>query len=277
MSKLKKIITIILILFCLGYFYTYLFNAKNHVEEIVENANISEDKELLKYIDNKIEEAEISQNKQFICSLGFTTLTFFISLYFQYKENKTANTYKIMEELPRTIEEINILITILLSNNSYKKMIDTIDSKILSEFDRNEIQEIFEYDNKAKTNIFNQIEKIVKRDKMQEKYDKYLKENFREEKYKVIYPMKFTKFIEDTLDKMNFLCENIIKTNPKNIYEQYNTIFLSSIRKLSIIIAKDNKNAIDKKYTNIIKLYKKWLRRKNIKIYIHNLKYSIWK
>ena len=57
---------------------------------------------------------------------------------------------------------------------------------------------------------------------------------------------------------MNFLCEIIIINDSKFIYEQYNTIILDSICKLSIIIAKDNKNIINKKYIKIIKLYNKW-------------------
>lgn len=279
MLRLRGKIAIILILIlCYAIFYFNILGTRT-IEEVVENGKITyefEEEDVIKYIDKKVEELQKSQEEaqketqksqdiQFKATIYITmgsivisTVISIISLYFQCKENKKENTYKIMEILPETIEKMNIIITILLKDKRYKNIINTIDSKTLSEFNIKELQEIFEHDNKGKPNIFNQIEKIICYSKTQDRYEEYLKENYREEKYKEIFPKKYTKLIEDTLDKMNFLCEIIIKNDSKFIYEQYNTIILDSICKLSIIIAKDNKNIINKKYIKIIKLYNKW-------------------
>ncbi|MCI8309548.1 MAG: hypothetical protein HFJ45_05055 [Clostridia bacterium] len=269
MLRLRGKIAIILILIlCYVIFYFNILGTRTIKEEVVENGKVTyefEEEDVIKYIDKKEEESKKSQNVQFKVTIYITMFSIFtsaiisiLSLIVQCKENKKENCYKIMEILPETIEKMNIIITILLKDNRYKNIIDTIDSKTLSEFNIKEIQEIFEHDNKGKPNIFNQIEKIICYSKTQDRYEKYLKENYREEKYKEIFPKKYTKLIEDTLDKMNFLCEIIIINDSKFIYEQYNTIILDSICKLSIIIAKDNKNIINKKYIKIIKLYNKW-------------------
>lgn len=170
--SIKKIIISTLII--LSIFWAYIFLHKYFFPKTVEGHDFAAESMLflddndIEYVKKKIEstekevgrfkteiyeridQSEKSQNIQFIFTASLSIITFIISVIFQYRENKNANTYKIMQELPQAIEEMNIIVTVLLKNNRYNNIIDTIGSKIFTEFSRSEIETMIKKDYKGK-------------------------------------------------------------------------------------------------------------------------------
>lgn len=188
--------------------------------------------------------------------------TFFITIISNKKKYEYIDN--IVGRLSRTKEKLEIITTILQNDESYKILLNKIENSQLKNFDRNEIKNIFGCNTEKESIIlFQNVKQTINSDEMKIQYKEYLDEIYDIEKQKELFPLSIKKLINETLDEFDLLCKNI--NNQKNteyIYNQYHTDILEYIYVLSIIISEYNKIEVDKKYTEIIRLFNKWTKKR---------------
>lgn len=185
---------------------------------------------------------------------------------YQFSKNKILKQQEKASEIAsefsnNLIGNLGLISKTLLKNNDIKNMLKTLkDSNVpLNQFTKYEIEEIFE-DNQ----IFEKFEKIIMSDKTQKDYSVFLSNKYSLEEQKN-FPSKFPVLIETTLNRLEAICINISSqaAGSQFIYDSLHQYFLMTIEILSIMIASNNINNIDKYYTNIIQVYNMWERQKN--------------
>lgn len=175
---------------------------------------------------------------------------------YQYTKNKISKQQEKASEIAQDfsntlIEKMGIISDVLMPNHEIQKMITKIvKSKKLNQFTTLEIRNILE-DEKC----FEKCDKIIHSKRTQERYNDIEKNRF--DSY-------FPLLVENTLNHLEAICINISSqaAGSQFIYDSLHQSFLRTVEILSIKLSSNNRNNVDKYFTNIIQVYDMWNKQK---------------
>lgn len=204
----------------------------------------------------------------------FTSIAlFFTAIWSMYQYTKSRlskqqeKAAKIAQDFSdNLVERMGLISTVLMSNEASRKIIENLDTERLSQFTHIELLKIINNEE-----VFDTFQNIIEDEKTQKLYDTLLKSTYNEFEYNK-FDSSFALLIENTLNRLEALCINISSkaAGSQFIYDSLHFIFLSTIEILSIKIATDNVDNVDKYYINIISVYNMWKGQKNIDIKKYN-------
>lgn len=183
---------------------------------------------------------------------------------YQYTKNKISKQQEKASEIAQDfsntlIEKMGIISDVLMPNHEIQKMITKIvKSKKLNQFTTLEIRNILE-DEKC----FEKCDKIIHSKRTQERYNEILKERYNDiEKNR--FDSYFPFLVENTLNHLEAICINISSqaAGSQFIYDSLHQSFLRTVEILSIKLSSNNRNNVDKYFTNIIQVYDMWNKQK---------------
>lgn len=197
----------------------------------------------------------------------FTSIAlFFTALWsmYQYTKNRISKQQEKASEIAQDfsntlIEKMGIISDVLMPNNEIQKMISKIvKSKKLNQFTTLEIKNILE-DEKC----FEKCNKIIHSKRTQKRYDEILKKRYNNTE-KGRFDSYFPLLVENTLNHLEAVCISISSqaAGSQFIYDSLHQSFLQTVEILSIKISSNNRNNVDKYYTNIIQVYDMWNKQK---------------
>ena len=236
---------------------------------------------------NKFSEIEPVENKEqiiVICGITLqnwgTILAICGTVYtliwgmFEYDKRRIISQQQkaseIADEFSKDIvEKLAMISSTLLGNKKFSTKLKKIDANKLKRFDRFELEEILDYEESKKTEVFiSEILEIIHSESTQNEYRKKLENWYGEDEMKK-FPKKFSLLVQLTLNRLEFLCMNISSNvaGSQFIYQSLHQVFLQTIHILSVEICSKNHNNVDKYYTNVIEVYNMWNKEKikNIK------------
>ncbi len=250
-EHLVRIIFIIIIfgLFC---FLFTLFPRENILDD---NANISE---------------------QHIIILGITLENWLTALsivgliigaiwaIYQFDKNINRKQQEKASEIAKNfadnfVERFAIISEVLLKNKEIRAMLSKITTENLKSFTNIEILDIVK-----DKNCFNKYTQIIDSPKTQAKYEALLNKLYNEKEQEK-FNSHFSRLVENTLNQLEAACINISSNaaGSEYIYNSLHQSFLQFVEILSIRIATNNRNNVDKYYTHIIQVYNMWNAQKS--------------
>ncbi len=241
---------------------------KNDKEQITMTANTNN-------IENEEQSEELNEEnrwskiKRFVGAiLGFFASGGFISLIASIISHKKEKNITLTKKMYNILNiNSSIISCILLNNKEYSTILNLFNAKDLNKFNNIEMKKLLNCTPEQLQKTYNKANKIL--NSKTNEYSNIIK------KYSEItqqeLPKEFNIFIDCTLNDLEKICMEIVVTNKiiNKIYTVHIEKFLSLIYILSIIISQSNDS---KKYTNIIILYQKWNKKRNIDIDKDNLK-----
>ena len=183
---------------------------------------------------------------------------------YQYTKNKISKQQEKASEIAQDfsntlIEKMGIISDVLMPNHEVQKMVTKIvKSKKLNQFTTLEIRNILE-DEKC----FEKYDKIIHSKRTQKRYNEILEERYNDiEKNR--FDSYFPLLVENTLNHLEAICINISSqaAGSQFIYDSLHQSFLRTIEILSIKLSSNNRNNVDKYFTNIIQVYDMWSKQK---------------
>lgn len=152
------------------------------------------------------------------------------------------------------VERFAIICEVLLKNKEIRAMLSKITNENLKSFTKMEILDIVK-DN----NCFNKYTQIINSKKTQVKYETLLNKLYNEKEQEK-FNSHFPRLVENTLNQLEAACINISSNaaGSEYIYNSLHQSFLQFVEILSIRIATNNRNNVDKYYTHIIQVYNMW-------------------
>lgn len=220
---------------------------------------------------NNIVDSNFNIQEQYITILGITLENWFtwfsmIGLIFAaiwatYQFDKSTNrkqqekASEIAQDFANNlVERFAIISNVLLSNQEIKQMLEKLSDYTLKNFTTIEISNIIK-----DKNCFKKYDQIIKSKKTQCRYKCTLNKFYtkkEQEKFDSFFPL----LVENTLNKLEAICISISSNaaGSEYIYNSLHQSLLQFVEVLSIKIASNNHNNIDKYYTHIIQVYNMW-------------------
>lgn len=173
------------------------------------------------------------------------------------RQSQQEKAAEIAEKFARElITDMTIVGAILTKYEPISSIVNNIDFNKLKRFDIYEIEKISK--NKKIDNI-KEFKKIVKSTEIDTFFHNFLKQEICE-KYDEFKEIKFSHYLNDTLNKLEAICINVSSTaaGTEYIYPSLHQVLLPFIENTALPISSNNGNYTFKFFINIIDVYNNW-------------------